>query len=223
MAAIRDKVDIIVHQEVWRAVGRQPLLARPTRLPGRVRIHTTWSKANSLNSSSLYVVSFLHAFDDLDQVRKARQLIADNKRFLLFAGNRPVESISSPVLSLNVRDSGRLHLANPPDSKDLLSYLRRFVEALAGSDSERSILDAWWEEGTLVVLSPLFERLRVPVDKLPKLGPCLRAGVGSVQDRRVRRLHLLAQPRCPHRVGAVPTGRRPAGKAARRAEKHRIQ
>ena len=53
----------------------------------------------------------------------------------------------------------------------------RLLAALDCGDDEHRILDAWWEEQTLVVVSPSragFQKIRVPLEKLSSLKDCSR-------------------------------------------------
>jgi hypothetical protein len=88
---------------------------------------------------------------------------------LLLQERETLESVPWVFERLRIRNSARVHLAHFETDRDARTLLSRFAEAL-GSGNEESILDAWWEGDTLIVLWPgreRFERLRVPLRALP--------------------------------------------------------
>jgi hypothetical protein len=100
--------------------------------------------------------------EDVEAVRLPRGTCT----LLVFVEEMPVEAIPSRVPRLNVRDSRRLHIARQGDSDAILAIIRRVIRGLAATQGEDRIVDAWVEGAALVVLSPSFERLYVPVKDL---------------------------------------------------------
>lgn len=74
-----------------------------------------------------------------------------------------------------------MHVVGSRGETNLPCYLARLIAALDAPDSDRAILDAWLEGGNLVVLSPAFERLRVPLARLPGLRGATRAQLGAFE------------------------------------------
>ena len=87
---------------------------------------------------------------------------------LLFLGDLPVEAVASRLLRLNIRNPERLHIAAQRDFASMAELIRRVVSGMANADGGRSIVDAWIEDEQLVLLSPLFVRLNVPLEKLSR-------------------------------------------------------
>jgi nitrite reductase/ring-hydroxylating ferredoxin subunit len=100
---------------------------------------------------------------------------------LVFVEDLPVEAIPARVSRLNVRDSHRLHLARERDEAAITAIIRRTIAGMAAREDRGRIVDAWIEGDRLVVLSPRFERLRVPVADLPKQVSSRPAGVAAFE------------------------------------------
>ena len=112
-----------------------------------------------------------------DAAKKARD--AGRVRHLLFSEGMPVESLASRLAPLDIRDARRLHIAREQDPASIAEMLVRLVRVMAQSKRAGRILDAWVEENELVLLSPSFERLRVPIGKLEKY---LGKAKGKIRD-----------------------------------------
>lgn len=153
--------------ELWR-------LARP-RLSGRLggrgaylRLLHDWVDVKARSTSDLYVVAFQRSFLDETEVSSARQArVTGQKRFLVLPDESPQPSLPEILLKLRVRSLNRIHM--PQRGADIKAFVRRFVAALALMSTEQTIADAWWEDDTFVVLSPTFERLRVPAGDIPRI------------------------------------------------------
>ena len=109
-----------------------------------------------------------------DWAQEIRKLNRVSTKFLLFAGKSPVQSLPERVSKLDVRDPHRMHISAAPNEKTQLELVARLVSGLGASGlddgaASACILDAWWEGGELVLLSPMFDRLRVPRAKLAQL------------------------------------------------------
>ncbi len=139
----------------------------------RLRLWTNWSdvsRRRAGSSGEILIVSDLRDLTSEPELSKAKHLASVSKRFLLFVGHEsmPAESIAESLVELGVRSKERLHLARL-EADDELSFLRRFLAGLLSSDQDGSIMDAWWDRDELVVISPTFQRLRIPFASLPKL------------------------------------------------------
>jgi len=173
MVAMQTQFDVLVRGGLLtQALQRAK---REVNSPGssRLRLWTNWSDASRRSTGSageMFIVSGLRDLTSEPELSAAKRLSGLSKRFLLFMGNdkMPAESIAESLAELGVRNKERLHLARPGNDNEL-PILRRFVTGLLASDQDGSIMDAWWDRDELVVISPTFQRLRVPVAKLPKL------------------------------------------------------
>jgi hypothetical protein len=90
--------------------------------------------------------------------------------YVLFGGGLPSRAVVDRVAWLNVKDDQRILLAPVGEGEE--TFARRLLTALDKADDDRRILDAWWEESTLVVVSATqegFRKSRVPLEKLPVL------------------------------------------------------
>ncbi|MFV1980820.1 MAG: helix-turn-helix domain-containing protein [Rhodothermia bacterium] len=101
-----------------------------------------------------------------ESAKKARE--AGRAKHLLFSEGMPVEAVASRLPRLDIRDAHRVHIAREGDPKSISNIMYRLVSGMAQSKGAHSILDAWVEEEDLVLLSPSFERLSVPLKKLAR-------------------------------------------------------
>ncbi len=170
MVAMPEQFDVLVRgASLAHAIRQAERETRPTGR-SRLRLWTNWKDISGRSPGEVFIVSGLRDLTSEPELSNARRLSVPSKRFLLFVNpnQMPAESIAEFLVELGVRSPRRLHLARL-EADDELSFLRRFIAGLLGSDQEQSILDAWWDRDELVVISPTFRRLRIPVDKLPKL------------------------------------------------------
>lgn len=91
------------------------------------------------------------------------------KRYLLFSGCLPRQAIPERVARLDVRSPERVHVVHAETGAGRRELVGRLLATLGTEDDCERILDAWWEEDTLVVLSPRFNRLHLPLAKLASL------------------------------------------------------
>ena len=87
------------------------------------------------------------------------------RRYLLFPERMPTAALPARVSQLNIRDPRRLHLAGAKNRQEAQGVIGRAIRGLA-EPAEPRIVDAWWEGDDLIVLSPEFRRLRIPLEKL---------------------------------------------------------
>ena len=111
-----------------------------------------------------------------EAAKKARE--AGRVSHLLFSEGMPIESLASRLPQLDIRDAHRIHVAREEDPESISEILYRLVRAMSQPQEAPSILDAWVEGDDLVLLSPRFERLSVPLQKLEKyIGKAKRRAV----------------------------------------------
>lgn len=150
-----------VTNEVWAVI--------PPRTKRRVSHWVTLPRAEVLRKvDTVYLFSFLNDLSERDIRITSRDVAGATTKYLLVNRGLPQEAIPGCITPLNVRDGNRIHLAGIKGSETLKSYLLRFVQALGLGDTHNAIIDAWWEEDVLVITSPSFERLRIPMPQLPK-------------------------------------------------------
>ena len=89
-------------------------------------------------------------------------------RHLLFLEGLPVEGIASRLVHLGVRDPRRLHIARETTPPAISRLVHRMVAGMAHAGGPKRIADAWIEDGLLVLLSPSFERMPVPLEKIAR-------------------------------------------------------
>ncbi len=138
------------------------------RISSRMRILHEWPSMHRHSPRDLFVVAYAQSLTDEDELAAAKRALGANKRFLLFAGQTPVEAIGELVAALRVGSRERLHLARL-EVDDELSYLRRLIAGIIAGEHDGTIMDAWWDADKFVVISPTFERLHVPVAAIPKI------------------------------------------------------
>jgi len=152
---------------LWR-LARPQLSCRLGRQGAYPRLLRDWTDVKARNTSDLYVVAFQRLFLNEAEVRSARQArVMGQKRFLVLPDESPQPSLPELLFKLKIRSLNRIHM--PERRVDAKTFVRRFVAALVLRSAEPTIADAWWQGDTFVVLSPTFERLRVPASDIPKV------------------------------------------------------
>jgi hypothetical protein len=134
------------------------------------RIALMWADSHRLLKGS-YVVAWRLKDITPEAVKRFRKKLASKGTFtahVLFKGNLPARAVADRIALLDVRDEKRLLFTG--EDEDV--FAARLLAVLYEASDENGIVDAWWEEDTLVVASATkkgFKRLRVALDKLPVL------------------------------------------------------
>lgn len=169
-----DKPEIVAADEHAEWVFREAFVKAGLK-PGKSgwRRIKNWKDLTTLSTNRLFIVCTLDELthEKIELIRKLKQLKSRDKVFLLLKGDMPSRAVADRIAWLNVRDDSRVHFAET-DKKDEESFAERLLTALDRPDDEHRILDAWWEERTLVVVSPSrtgFRKIHVPLEKLPAL------------------------------------------------------
>ena len=110
-----------------------------------------------------------------------RSLTHRQKNFLLFADDLPAEALPDRVTKLGLRDLRRIHLSHKKTLSDQNHLVQRWLSVLARDNAQDRIAEAWWDGDDLVVISPHFERLQVPVSKIPSLRKTPRTELGRFE------------------------------------------
>lgn len=99
--------------------------------------------------------------------KKALQTTGDWRQ-LLFLESLPVEAMPNRLLQLSIRNPHRLHLAAEREPELIGALIFRLFSGMAQADGPQPIVDAWVEGEHLVLLSPAFDRLAVPLQELAR-------------------------------------------------------
>lgn len=137
-------------------------------VPNRTRRRVTrWTKLpTSPPANVVYIVSSSRGLDDWSALNWRPQGVLP--KYFVVDTNPAYEAIAARIARLRVGNEQRLHMAAVEGSGELRELLRRFVQGLSTLGPAETIFDAWWDEETFVVISPEFERLRIPLKCLPK-------------------------------------------------------
>jgi len=142
-------------------------LSNAARSKLNLRTFSSWSEVKDpRNFPQTMPTTFISRLADLPEQTTKRAREAQKTRYLLFLEEMPVEALSSRLTRLAIRDPRRLHIARQRDSGSISRILHRLIRAMARQQNANFILDAWIEDKDIVLLSPSFERLSVPLEKL---------------------------------------------------------
>lgn len=125
-------------------------------------------KTLSQKSVSPLLVACKSGCMDRDEIKHLRKL-KRVKAYLVFQGKLPPQAVADRVAWLGVHNERRICVVEENEEE---TFVKRYFLALDSGDYEGRIVNVWWEEDTLVVVSPRidgFARLRVSLDKLPAL------------------------------------------------------
>ena len=89
-------------------------------------------------------------------------------RQLVFLDDLPVEAVAKRLLPLNIRNPDRIHIAAHRDRDLTEDLIFRIFQGMTAAGGIHPIVDAWIENHFLVVLSPTFSRLEIPIEKLSR-------------------------------------------------------
>ena len=133
----------------------------------------SWDHLPSHGTARLFIVCTLEDLtrEKIAEIRTLKAIKGRDKVFLLLKGKMPSRAVVDRMTWLDVRDASRIHFVEA-DKAGEESLAERFLLGLDSNDDERRVFDAWWEEDTLVVVSPCrtgFKKIRAPLSKLPAL------------------------------------------------------
>jgi hypothetical protein len=171
---IFDKPEILAADEHSESVFRQAF-AKAGLKPGKRgwRRIKNWKNLPIRGMKHLFIACSLDDLtrEKIDIIRKFKQIKSRDKVFVLLKGNMPSRSVVERIAWLNIRDDSRVHFAET-DKENEESFVARLLTTLDCDRDEHRILDAWWEDETLVVVSPNkagFKKIHVLINKLPPL------------------------------------------------------
>ena len=133
---------------------------------------------------------FVSRLADITQKSLARALTGSISKQLIFLEGLPIEAVASRLPRLNIRNPERLHIAAKRDEASMTELIYRLVRGRAQVGRVHPVADAWIEAEQLVLLSPAFVRLEVPLAKLARFIGADRAKVRAFDiDEDGRFLH----------------------------------
>lgn len=153
---------VVATNAEYEALCAEQLRRLPARLRSMVSSRSTKRKAESSSLSTL-VVSKL---SDLSRSVVQHQDCAATTKQVVFINELPIEAVTARLMSLQIRSSQRLHIASKRDRASEGELIYRLVSGMTEHDGSRTIVDAWVEAGDLLLLSPSFDRMVVPGEKL---------------------------------------------------------
>jgi hypothetical protein len=130
---------------------------------------------------------FVSFSEDLDEpfVELFRKKATEDSRLLVFNAGFSTDRLISRIVDLQIRTPQRFYVidtASGSRKADQMAFVRFFLKRLASAfqadDKSGRILDAKIEDGVLHVVSPQFDRLDVPIAKIPNLK---NAGLSQIQ------------------------------------------
>lgn len=168
----RDAVRIVVTNNRYGELCRGSIRRLPRSSRSRLDLLTfaNWSEVAIPPTPRRTVPTiFVSRLADIavEAGRKSRE--AGRPKHLLFSEGMPIEAVASRLPRLDVRAANRVHVARKADAESIAEVMYRLFRALAHPKEVHSIVDAWVERDGLVLLSPSFERLSLPLGKLAKV------------------------------------------------------
>lgn len=132
-----------------------------------------WPDLSPHSMAPLLIASMLEDItkEKIKVFRERARLRNRYKVFLLFKGGLPSRAVADRMAWLDVRKEDRIHFVITKKGNEG-SFAERLLIALDRGDYDNRILDVWWEDDTLVVVSPTsqgFRKLRVQLQRLPAL------------------------------------------------------
>lgn len=112
---------------------------------------------------------FVSRLADISEESAKQTKAASGAKYLLFPEDMPVEALAARLSLLDIRSEHRLHVAHEERAEQIAEVIHRLLIGVAKADGAKPIVDAWIEKENLVVLSPTFERLTVPLKELEEL------------------------------------------------------
>lgn len=136
------------------------------RLPSRLRSTVSSRSIKGKASSSPRSTLIVSRLADLSRSTVPHQAKAATTKQVVFINELPIEAVTARLMSLQIRSSQRLHIASKRDRASEGELIYRLVSGMAEHDGSKTIVDAWVEGEDLVLLSPSFDRMVVPSEKI---------------------------------------------------------
>lgn len=168
----RDSVRIVVTNKQYGELCQRSIRRLPENSRSRLNLLTfqSWNDVVIPPARGGTVPTiFVSRLADIAVAAGKKSREAGRPKYLLFSEGMPVEAVASRLPRLDVRDASRVHVAKKADAESIAEIMYRLFRALAHPKEVHSIVDAWVERDDLVLLSPSFERLSLPLGKLAKV------------------------------------------------------
>ena len=159
---------IVVTNAAYAKLCRRSLKRLPARWKSRLNLLTFSRWEDVVLPSRRASTLFVTRLSDIPEEPGPRAWEGAETKHLLFLEGLPVEAVPSRLVRLNIRNSHRLHVAAERDAGSISDLVYRLVSGMAESGGPKPIVDAWMENEQLVILSPSFDRLSVPLEKMAK-------------------------------------------------------
>ena len=124
-----------------------------------------WSRIRRQKSRPILAIMKLSVLEDY-LASRFRSLTHRDKNFLLFADDLPAEALPDRVTKLGLHDLRHIHLSDKKALLDQIHLVQRWLSVLSRENARHRIAEAWWDGDLLVVISPHFERLRMPMSSI---------------------------------------------------------
>lgn len=164
---------VIATNSAYEKLCRQSLKKLPARFRSRFQLHS-FSSLEGIPFPDRQVARTIYVsrLADLPAEGSKKSLPASaESKHLLFLSGLPIEAMPPRLLQLDIRNPHRLHLAAEREQSLIVDLVYRLLGGMAHADGPQSIVDAWVENERLVLLSPGFDRLAVPLKLLaPMIG-----------------------------------------------------
>ena len=166
----RGKFDIVITNSPYGTICSDFVRKLPDKIRNPIRVFpfASWQEVNwkKIGQDRSGIILLICRLADIPEESGALQAIGRERKHLVFVEDMPVEAISARVPRLNVRDSRRLHMARERSPAAISAIIKRAIGGMAAGQAENRIVDAWIEGNQLVILSPSFMRLHVPLEEL---------------------------------------------------------
>ncbi len=161
---------LVATNKEYAKICRNSMKRIPSHGRQRLALHAfdRWSDVTLGNERAKSEVEtvFISRLSDIPDRIQQEAHAGPTSRYLLFLESLPVEAITPRILRLGVRNPCRLHIAREDTPAAISGVVHRMIAGMMQVDGPRRIADAWIEDGTLVLLSPHFERMRVPLHEI---------------------------------------------------------
>ena len=158
---------VVTTNSVYGTLCRRSLKRLPSRYHSKIDLLSFSSLENvKLPARKAKSTLFISRLSDIPKEGVARAWGARESKHLLFLEGLPVEAMPARLLQLDIRNPHRLHLAAERSPNLIVALVYRLFSGMAHRDGPRPIVDAWVENEHLVLLSPSFDRLAIPLEKL---------------------------------------------------------
>lgn len=159
---------------------RQSLKKLPARFRSRFQLHSFSSLEGVVfPEDQVARTIYVSRLDDLPPESRKKSLPASSEsKHLVFLSGLPIEAMPTRLLQLDIRNPHRLHLAAEREHSLIVDLVYRFLSGMVHADGPQPIVDAWVENESLVLLSPSFDRLAIP---LKPLAPWIGTNVARIE------------------------------------------